>query len=112
MWEIEQLIVICTTVVACVAAICFTLVMIFHAPKARSWARTFREGAGVRIAATLVIVLAGVFLSAGGLLTESFTALLSAIAGFTLGGALPAAAATKVERPARSPSEGRLNRRG
>ena len=101
------MVVLCVTILASVMSICLSAAMLAHRRKARSWARAFRDGAGIRIVATLLIVVAAIFLAAADLLSEPLIALLSAVAGFLLGGAVPAARAIREEERDRADRRGR-----
>ena len=92
--DIQSMVVLCVTILGGVMSICFAIVMVSHRRRARSWARAFRDGAGIRIVGALAVVFAAIYLAAAGLLTEPLVALLSAMVGFILGGAIPAARAT------------------
>ncbi len=93
----RSLVAICGSVAACVTMMAFAAVMVAQRDQGDHWARSFREGAGVRIVATLAIVGAVVCLSIAGLLNESLIALLGSIAGLTLGGAVTEKMKTKTK---------------
>ena len=95
--DIKSMVVLCVTILGGVVSICMASVMLAYRRKARRGAGPFGDGVAVRIVATLAIVVAAIYLAAADILTEPLMVLLSAIVGFLLGGAVPAARAIKEE---------------